>query len=100
MICTQPNHTYGRATRRGRPRRTQPSMGRPQPTAAVSADAPWPLLTAIAAELRQVGEVNELASLRTARILLEEAFQTVDHAPDTGGRVGAPRLVVHGIAAT
>ena len=58
-------------------RRIRPAMASPGQHSALATDGRLPLLAAIAAELRLVDEVDELASLRAARRLLEEAFCAV-----------------------
>ena len=60
-------------------RRIRPAKAIPGQPSALTADRRLPLLAAIAAELRLVDKVDELASLRAARRLLEEAFCAVKH---------------------
>ena len=77
MICPHPVHPY--------PRAVEERAVRPEAPGAVRRDdslrdASMPLLDAIAAGLRLAGEVDERASFRTARRLLEAAFRAVDHA--------------------
>ena len=78
MICTHPDHTSCSAKKGPRTRPATASLEQP---AALAADTPLPLLTAIAAELRKARELDGLVSLRTARRLLEDAFEAVVHAP-------------------
>ena len=78
MICAYPDQTTGSLFEGRIPRRQVLNKTR---NAASVADAPLPFLAAIAAELREVGDFNEPAALRTARRLLEDAFLTFDHAP-------------------
>ena len=73
MIGTYANYMSFKAKTGRSIRPATASPGQP----ALAADERLPLLAAIAAELRLVDEVDELASLRAARRLLEEAFCAV-----------------------
>lgn len=76
MICTQ---LYQRS-RRVRPgRATRQDTASLEQPAVRAADKPLPLLTAITAELRKALALDAVVSLRTARQLLEDAFEAVDH---------------------
>ena len=78
MICTHPDHTIYGSLEDRMTRRTALSSAR---WVDSETDASMPLLAAITAELREAGELDELASLRAARRILEEAFRAIDRAP-------------------
>ena len=47
----------------------------------------FPLLAAIAHELRKSGDGNDVAQLRTARRMLRDAFRSLDHTPGSSNAV-------------